>query len=170
MFQEITGLTPTWTCVPSDHRPAPCTNYSHNAHFDKWDAYAYKDAAQEKKRLIAITTEREKNKSLAAEKAKERAKKKKANAAWSETIERQNERLRRKEKKQAKAKWLRANAKAQQGGEKELGGPTKRGREDGSEDDDEDDWDDLAKEERMAKKVKKGEVSQQAFDAEFGDL
>ena len=38
------------------------------------------------------------------------------------------------------------------------------------ETEDDDDWDDLAREERMAKKVRKGEVSQKAFDAEFGDL
>ena len=36
--------------------------------------------------------------------------------------------------------------------------------------DDEDDWDELAKEERLAKKVRKGTATQQAFDAQFGDL
>jgi len=35
---------------------------------------------------------------------------------------------------------------------------------------DEDDWDDLAKEERMAKKLRKGEISQQDFDTAFADL
>ncbi len=35
---------------------------------------------------------------------------------------------------------------------------------------DEDDWDELAKEERMAKKLRKGEVSQQDFDAAFAEL
>ena len=37
-----------------------------------------------------------------------------------------------------------------------------------SEDGDgEDDWAELAREERMAKKVKRGEVTELAFDAEF---
>lgn len=36
--------------------------------------------------------------------------------------------------------------------------------------DDEDDWDELAKEERLAKKVRKGTATQQVFDAVFGDL
>jgi len=34
----------------------------------------------------------------------------------------------------------------------------------------EDDWDDLAREERLAKKLRKGAVSQKEFDEEFGDL
>jgi ATP-dependent RNA helicase DDX55/SPB4 len=40
----------------------------------------------------------------------------------------------------------------------------------GEDSDDGSDWEELAREERMAKKVKRGEVSQKAFDAEFGDL
>ena len=38
------------------------------------------------------------------------------------------------------------------------------------EGDEEDDWDELAREERMAKRVKKGHLSQTEFDTEFGDL
>lgn len=33
-----------------------------------------------------------------------------------------------------------------------------------------DDWEELAREERMAKRVKKGHLSQNEFDAEFADL
>ncbi len=48
---------------------------------------------------------------------------------------------------------------------------TKRGQEDtGESEEDGDDWEALAKEERMAKRVKKGQVSQREFDAEFADL
>lgn len=36
--------------------------------------------------------------------------------------------------------------------------------------DEEDDWDELAKEERMAKKLRKGEISQRDFDVAFTDL
>jgi ATP-dependent RNA helicase DDX55/SPB4 len=35
---------------------------------------------------------------------------------------------------------------------------------------DDNDWDDLAKEERMAKKLRKGIISQQEFDTAFDDL
>lgn len=109
-----------------------------------------------------------------AEKAKERAQKKKANAAWSGKMEKAEQRVKRKEKRVAKAKWARANA-AMDVDEQAApadGGPSKRARDaDGAlDDDDDDDWDELAREERMAKKVKKGEVSQKQFDAEFGDL
>ena len=38
------------------------------------------------------------------------------------------------------------------------------------EDDDEDDWEDLAREERLAKKVKKGTLDSKAFDEEFSGL
>lgn len=78
--------------------------------------------------------------------------------------------MKRKEKKVAKQKWLRASQ--QETAETSTGGTsTKRTRDD--EDDasgDDDDWDELAREERMAKKVKKGEITQRDFDAEFTDL
>ena len=46
--------------------------------------------------------------------------------------------------------------------------PRKREREADNEDEgDEDDWAEIAQEERMAKKVKKGETSQLEFDAEY---
>lgn len=35
---------------------------------------------------------------------------------------------------------------------------------------DENDWDDLAKEERMVKKLRRGKISQQEFDTAFADL
>ncbi|KAJ2931643.1 hypothetical protein H1R20_g5369, partial [Candolleomyces eurysporus] len=137
-----------------------------------WATYAYRDQAQESKRLIAITTEKEKNKAAAAERAKERAKKKKANASWSEVANKKEQRSKRKEKKVAKQKWLRANK--QETAETSTGGTsTKRPRDEESDDasdEDDDDWDELAREERMAKKVKKGEITQRDFDAEFTDL
>jgi ATP-dependent RNA helicase DDX55/SPB4 len=48
-----------------------------------------------------------------------------------------------------------------------VGEGTGKADSDGGEDDD---WDDLAREERMAKKVRTGNVSHKAFDAEFGGL
>jgi ATP-dependent RNA helicase DDX55/SPB4 len=85
--------------------------------------------------------------------------------AWSEKIVRKEEREKRKDKKIRKRKWLQAQAPepSHPGGEglstpgenNELGG---------------DDWAELAREERMAKKVKRGDISQKTFDAEFGEL
>lgn len=38
------------------------------------------------------------------------------------------------------------------------------------QDDDEDDWAEIAREEKLAKRVKKGIISQEEFDVEFGGL
>jgi ATP-dependent RNA helicase DDX55/SPB4 len=47
-------------------------------------------------------------------------------------------------------------------------GPSEEEREaDDEDEDDEGDWAEIAREERMVKKVKKGEISQLRFDAEF---
>lgn len=49
----------------------------------------------------------------------------------------------------------------------------KREREvprDGDEEISAEDWKEIFREERMAKRVRKGDISQEAFDAEFGDL
>lgn len=84
---------------------------------------------------------------------------------------RREEKDKRREKKDRKKKWLKTQPSVEDPtrGESDL----KRGRalsdsEDDEEDDD--DWDELAKEERMAKKVRRGDISQGAFDLQFGDL
>ena len=133
--------------------------------FVQWANYSYLDKAQEAKRLAesakpALSAEEvEKRKEL-------RAEKRKANAAWSDKTRRKEEREKRREKKDRKRKWEKANT-AQAG--------TKRGLGDVNEDEgtsggEGDDWDELVREERMAKRVKKGQVSQSEFDAEFADL
>lgn len=97
---------------------------------------------------------------------RERADKKKANTAWSNKVVKKEEKLKRKEKRGKKREWLKQSTTEKAVGEK-------RGRAEsvGTEGDDiGDDWDELAREERMAKKVKKGLVSQDAFDGEFGEL
>ncbi|KAG6916097.1 hypothetical protein DXG01_008424 [Tephrocybe rancida] len=135
-----------------------------------WDTYAYADKAQEVKRVAASLAEksqREEDKEL---RRAARADKKKANAAWSVQTQRKDEKDLRKEKRTRKKKWLRAQAQAAVApapSETSL----KRSRQDGDgsdSDDDRDDWDELAREERIAKKVKKGDIKQKAFDAEFG--
>lgn len=93
-----------------------------------------------------------------------RVEQKRENSAWSQKVAKREEKEKRKEKKTLKRKWLKAQATA----EKE-----KQEQEAQNEVDDkdaEDDWEELAREERMAKKVKRGDVSQREFDASFADL
>lgn len=99
----------------------------------------------------------------------ERAEKKKTNAAWSNKAEKKVEKLKKKEKKDKKKTWL----KAQAGGGIESKG-LKRARSmlgiPNEKEEDEDEWQELAREERMAKKVKRGELRQDVFDQEFGHI
>ncbi|KAL1701419.1 P-loop containing nucleoside triphosphate hydrolase protein [Schizophyllum commune] len=161
-----------------------------------FNTYAYADKAQEAKRLAELAA-RQVQAASRADAAAQRRERKKTNTAWSAQKDRQDERQRRKEKKVSKRKWERKEAAAKEGkgeggetkgeeGKGEKGGegtmevdgegkdgkaetvPAKRGAS--SDDEGADDWAELAREERMAKKVKRGAVSQKAFDAEFGDL
>jgi ATP-dependent RNA helicase DDX55/SPB4 len=126
----------------------------------QWPTYAYLDKAQETKRLSELA---KKPDAADIEKRKaDREKRKKVNQAWSNKVTRQEEKEKRQQKKSLKRKWLNANAEkaqsTQENGSKD---------EDRDDEDDGDDWAELAKEERMAKKVKKGNISQADFDAEF---
>ncbi|KIJ70539.1 hypothetical protein HYDPIDRAFT_23639 [Hydnomerulius pinastri MD-312] len=127
-----------------------------------WDAYAYADKAQEAKR-VEDRPEKEKEASKGKESAEVRAAKRKRNAAWSQQVDNKEERESRKLKRERKRQWLKAQASTgtAQGAER---------REEGDSEDEEDDWDELAKEERLAKKVRKGAATQKEFDAAFGDL
>lgn len=110
----------------------------------------------------ALDNEREKRRAS-------RAEKKKLNSAWSEKVVKKEEREKRKEKRSAKRKWLKTQTvEAVLPGDQTQ--KRARSEDDGGEQDDSDDWDELAREERMAKKVKKGDINQRTFDAEFGDL
>lgn len=99
----------------------------------------------------------------------------KANSAWSNGVARKEERDKRKEKKVKKRKWLKSQQleAANVEGESAVSS-LKRSRDeddnDDKDDDDADDWAELAREEKMAKKVRRGEVTQKVFDAEFNDL
>ncbi|KAF9462671.1 DEAD-domain-containing protein [Collybia nuda] len=128
-----------------------------------WDTYAYMNKAQETKRVIAEATSLENKR----EKQKASRVKRKLNSAWSEKASQKEERDKRKEKRSAKKKWLKTQVPTTPA---PLGNQTsKRTRiEDGQ--DSGDDWNDLAREERMAKKLKKGDINQKTFDAEFGDI
>ena len=152
------GLTPVFT--PSQLFTFFC---------QQWDAYGYSDSVQEKKRLqdlenrAKVSAENKKNKA-------ERLAKQKANAAWSSQTLKRETRDKRKEKKVKRKQWLKSQQLQPSPSASAV--PQKRGLvvDDGDEDEDEDeedDWAELAREERMAKKAKKGEITQVEFDSEF---
>lgn len=73
----------------------------------------------------------------------------------------------RKLKRERKRQWLKtqvASSSTTQAGKK-----TDEGDGDG-EDESNGDWEELAREERMAKKVRRGQVTQKEFDQAFGGL
>ena len=131
----------------------------------QWNAYAYADKAQEAKRLADASKPAPSEETIEKRKA-DRAEKQKANAAWSNKARQKEEREKRREKKDRKKKWQKTQASVGA----EAG--AKRGREGAVDEsgDEGDDWEELAREERMAKRVKKGHLSQSEFDAEFADL
>ena len=71
--------------------------------------------------------------------------------AWSNKVEAKERKVERKLKKDRKKEFLKRQRDEPEGGK--------------DDDDDVDDWDDLAAEERLAKKVRKGKMSQRDFDA-----
>jgi len=132
-----------------------------------WHGYAYADQVQETKRL-AEAEKKDASAAVINKRRGDRAEKRKANAAWSNKSAREDERLKRKEKKGRKNTWLEAQQGASseaQGAMGVLGAQELEGAEG-----DEDEWGELAREERMAKKVKRGHLSQGLFDAEFTGL
>lgn len=131
----------------------------------QWDTYTYSDDAREKKRLQdlenreKVSAENQRNKA-------ERLVKKKANVAWSSQTLKKDVRDQRKEKKVRKKQWIKSQQPEPSSSAPAV--PRKRGLEvDDEDEEDEDDWAELAREERMAKKVKKGEITQLEFDGEF---
>lgn len=72
------------------------------------------------------------------------------------------EKEKRKEKKDRKRKWLKTQ-------EQQIEENAETGDGDGDEGAG-DDWDELAREERMAKKLKKGDITQGDFDMEFSGI
>ena len=97
------------------------------------------------------------------ERAETRATKRKRNAPWSQQVANKEQKEKRRLKRDRKREWLKSHASASS-----VQIPVVSQLAEDSVD--EDDWDELAEEERLAKKVRKGAVTQQAFDAEFGDL
>lgn len=123
----------------------------------QWETYKYADAAQEAKRLapgpssIARLDQHSRD--------SERAKKAKSNAPWSDKVAKKIKKDKRKEKGNNKKKRLREKESTDSDSKRSLSPVITR-----------DDWDELAREERMAKKLKRGEISSAQFDAEFASL
>ena len=106
-----------------------------------------------------MSAENQKNKA-------ERLVKQKANVAWSSQTLKRETRDKRKVKKVKRKQWLKSQQPQPSPSASAV--PQKRGLEaDDEEEEEEDDWAELAREERMAKKAKKGEITQVEFDAEF---
>ncbi|KAF8974539.1 DEAD-domain-containing protein [Flammula alnicola] len=138
-----------------------------------WDSFRYADQAQETKRAAAVVQAAEAGSRERERRQLEDLEKKKRNTAWSETSDKKHEREKRREKKNLKKKWLKSqDMAAALVSEDQSTGKRRREELDGSmdEEQDRDDWAELAREEKMAKRLRKGEVSQKDFDAEFGDL
>jgi ATP-dependent RNA helicase DDX55/SPB4 len=137
----------------------------------QWDNYAYADKAQEVKRLAAGAAAATARADEKEKRSAERAEKKQQNSAWSNQVSRKEGKDKRREKKDRKKKWLKGQMSINEvaaGGDQNL----KRARTPTTEADEGsgDEWDELAREERMAKKVRRGNVSQGAFDEQFADL
>ena len=75
--------------------------------------------------------------------------------AWSDQTDAKDRKVERKLKKERKREFLKRQRE-------EAATKEKEGEQ--QDDGDDDDWDELAKEERMAKKLKKGKINQMEFD------
>ncbi|KAG5221820.1 ATP-dependent rRNA helicase [Salix suchowensis] len=128
------------------------TELSDSRHLN-WDTYEYADSAQEAKRLASLVVNLKLPEDIKKQKGK-RVQQKARNEAWSNKMSKKEEREQRKEKRNRKRKWLQAQTQTQTD---VVGTAEKKDRPDASDDgEEEDDWTTLAKEERMAKKVKRG--------------
>ncbi|TDL27403.1 DEAD-domain-containing protein [Rickenella mellea] len=128
-----------------------------------WSSYAFAEKSRESQRVAAMEKSKEGDSARVQQERDTKRAQKKKNAAWSEKTGQREEREKRKEKKGKKKEWLKKSqampadsAKDVQVGEKRV-----------PDDEEDDDWDELAREERMAKKVKRGEMKSQDFDLEF---
>ncbi|KAG0337808.1 ATP-dependent rRNA helicase spb4 [Podila humilis] len=157
------------------------------------DKYKYQDKQKEAVRVKKLAdykakqAEKEKQAALNGGNDKKRKPINKA-SAWSEKQEAKERKLERQLKKQRKRDYLKRKANGEipegeenddtKGGEDE--GEASNDEDDGDEDDkmsgkheeeeEEEDWEELQKEERLAKKVKKGKMSSRDFEKQVGNL
>jgi ATP-dependent RNA helicase DDX55/SPB4 len=130
----------------------------------QWDKYSYADKAQEAKRLKSAAEVQSSNDS---KRLSTNTNSKKDHVSWSKQLARKDTREKRRVQKTRKKAWM---ASSPLGEERKEHTALKRTRADSEEkgvDSAEalDDWASLAEEERLAKKLKKGKISQAEFDA-----
>jgi ATP-dependent RNA helicase DDX55/SPB4 len=138
--------------------------------YGQWETFTYADNAQETKRLTALAVDREMLEKKQEQRRHQKAQKKRLNSAWSEQTLKKEQRDKRRDKRVKRRKWLSEQGATEIAASENP--PSKRAHPKtvGEGSDDEDDWDELAQEERMAKKLRKGEISQQDFDTAFMDM
>jgi ATP-dependent RNA helicase DDX55/SPB4 len=123
----------------------------------QWDTYSYADKSQEAKRIKPSSAQVQRSSDF-------KSTSKRDHMPWSKQLSKKDVKEKRRAKKAKKREWL-ASTRL---GEKHTG--LKRTRTDSEEKmadsgEGEDDWASLAEEERLAKKLKKGKISQAEFDA-----
>jgi ATP-dependent RNA helicase DDX55/SPB4 len=138
----------------------------------QWDDFKYADQAQEAKRVAAAAEAKEEAKLEKERRQLEHVEKKKKNAAWSEKLGKRQEKEKRRGKRISKKNWLKSQEVVPAMGSERLLGKRQRNssNEDTDAPNDNDDWAELAHEEKMAKRLRKGDISQKDFDTEFGGL
>lgn len=132
-----------------------------------WDSYAYLDALRETKRQEELAKARaDAEKGIAASHKGKHGPK--PTQAWSRQIEAREKRELNKEKRARKRAYLKEEAKKL--AEHDTAAKKGNAAADASdEDEDEDDAEDLALDERAAKKVKRGRAPQTEFEMTFAE-
>jgi ATP-dependent RNA helicase DDX55/SPB4 len=128
----------------------------------QWNSYSYADKAQEAKRLTSAAAIKE-----SSDSKRSSSKSSKDHIPWSKQLSKKDTKEKRRVQKTRKKAW-KASTQLEEGHKEHT--TLKRTRF-GSEEkyvdptEAEDDWASLAEEERLAKKLKKGKISQAEFDA-----
>jgi len=128
----------------------------------QWDNYSYADKAQEAKRLKSVAEAQQ-----ATESKRSPSNNKHDNLPWSKRLSKKDAKEKRRAQKTRKKAWV-ASTRPEK--ERKEHSTLKRMRADNEEKlvdsaDAEDDWTSFAEEERLAKKLKKGKITQAEFDA-----
>lgn len=133
----------------------------------QWDKYSYADKAQEAKRLKSAAEVQSSNDS---KRLSTHTNNKKDYVSWSKQLAKKDAREKRRVQKTRKKAWMASLRLGEERKEHTAG--LKRIRADSDEknvvhsaEEALDDWASMAEEERLAKKLKKGKISQAEFDA-----
>lgn len=143
------------------------TSHWHDADIE-WNKYSYADKAQEAKRLKSAAEVQSSNDS---KRTSTNTNSKKDHVSWSKQLAKKDVREKRRVQKTRKKAWM-ASSRLGEGEREEHTALKKRTRADSNTEEKNvdsaealDDWASLAEEERLAKKLRKGKISQAEFDA-----